>query len=202
MKFKFEKYRKPFSWLYAICVGLLIAFSNSKWDSISLLYSAGIFAAGCALIGIASMGRLWCTLYIAGYKNAVLITTGPYSLCRNPLYFFSFLGAVGVGLITETLTIAVIIAVGFLLYYPFVIKNEETRLLGLHREKFEEYKKTTPAFIPRFSNFQEPEEYSVKPKIFKRMMFNALWFIWLMGILEIVEALHEAGVLPVLITLY
>jgi protein-S-isoprenylcysteine O-methyltransferase Ste14 len=36
--------------------------------------------------------RLWCSLYISGYKNSQLITSGPYSLCRNPLYFFSFVG--------------------------------------------------------------------------------------------------------------
>lgn len=33
-------------------------------------------------------------------------------------------------------------------------------------------------------------------------MFDALWFVWLLGILELVEALHEAGVLPIVLRLY
>ncbi|MDX9714987.1 MAG: isoprenylcysteine carboxylmethyltransferase family protein [Dissulfurispiraceae bacterium] len=200
--FKFEKYRKPLSWLYAFFVGLLILFSGSKWEDSYLIYATIIFAVGCILIGVASMGRLWCTLYISGYKNTVLIKVGPYSLCRNPLYFFSLLGATGVGFATETLTIGAIIATGIVLYYPFVIKNEESRLLSLHGEEFERYKKTTPAFFPKFSNLQEPEEYVVKPRLFKKMMFNVLWFVWLAGILEIIEALHETNILPILIKLY
>ena len=49
---------------------------------------------------------------------------------------------------------------------------------------------------------KEPEEYTVKPIIFKRHLFDAVWFIWLVGILEVIEALHKMDVLPTLFTLY
>jgi protein-S-isoprenylcysteine O-methyltransferase Ste14 len=35
--------------------------------------------------------RLWSTLYIGGRKRVVLVSDGPYSLCRNPLYVGTFL---------------------------------------------------------------------------------------------------------------
>ena len=30
--------------------------------------------------------RIWCTFYIGNRKSKELITEGPYSICRNPLY--------------------------------------------------------------------------------------------------------------------
>jgi len=47
------------------------------------------------------------------------------AMCRNPLYFFSLLGALGVGLTTETLLIPFVILIAFVGYYPNVIKSEE-----------------------------------------------------------------------------
>lgn len=54
--------------------------------------------AGMAMIAVAVLGRTWSSLYIGGRKNAELVQFGPYSLMRNPLYTFSFIGAAGIGL--------------------------------------------------------------------------------------------------------
>ena len=52
----------------------------------------GIFA-----ILLCIFGRTWTSLYIGGRKNRALLTKGPYSVVRNPLYVFSILGAAGAG---------------------------------------------------------------------------------------------------------
>ncbi|MFC1579531.1 methyltransferase family protein [Thermodesulfobacteriota bacterium] len=160
------------------------------------------FLTGCILIGIGSLGRLWCSLYIAGYKNSRLITTGPYSMSRNPLYFFSLIGGIGVALAAETLLFVflVILLCGF--FYPGVIRSEEQRLLRLHDKNFEDYCRKTPIFFPKLSILREPETYTVNPKIFRKNVFGALWFVWFAGILEMIEALHESEILPVLFILY
>jgi protein-S-isoprenylcysteine O-methyltransferase Ste14 len=80
---------------------LLACTDSAQEDSI---VSAILFLLGLVLVGIATVGRLWCALYIAGYKDSDLITSGPYSITRNPLYFFSFVGFAGIGLATETFT--------------------------------------------------------------------------------------------------
>jgi protein-S-isoprenylcysteine O-methyltransferase Ste14 len=196
-----EKKRKLFSRLFAVALAVLILISRSGWEPYGLI-SDYMFLIGLALAGIATVGRLWCSLYICGYKTNKLISVGPYSLCRNPLYFFSFIGGIGVGLASETLTVTFIIFVAFVLYYPFMIKAEERKLREIHNHDFEKYLERTPRFWPSFALLNEPEEYSVKPKLFRKRVFDALWFVWLIGIMEIIEALHEWGVIPILFKLY
>jgi hypothetical protein len=158
--------------------------------------------AGAVLIGFAVTGRLWCSLYISGYKSNTLITEGPYSMSRNPLYFFSFLGAVGVGLATGTLTIPVCIILAFAFYYPMVIKAEQKKLAKIHGESFNNYCKKTPAFFPSFKLLKEPEEYTVRPKIFRKALFEVMWFVLLLGILEIKDALTQTGLLPTIFKMF
>ncbi|MFC1821715.1 methyltransferase family protein [Thermodesulfobacteriota bacterium] len=196
-----EKLRIHISRIIALIFFVFIFFTSSKWEGISIVSSI-FFLVGCGFVGIASLGRLWCSLYIAGYKNNTLVTLGPYSISRNPLYFFSMIGGVGVGLVTETLLIPFGILLLFLIYYPMVIKDEERRLVNLHGDKFTAYYNKTPSFIPNLSRLEEPETYTVNPKIFKRNIFGALWFVWLVGILEVLEELHEANILPTYFTIY
>jgi len=204
MKSKINIIRKKrilLTWGFVAVLAVLILFSNNRWEHIGV-WSTIFFLMGAVLVGCATIGRLWCSLYISGHKDKSLIKTGPYSVCRNPLYFFSFLGAAGVGLATEMLTIPAIIIAAFVPYYAFVIKEEQKKLAKTYGEEFDDYCKTTPAFFPSFKLLNEPEEYNVKAKAFRKSLFDALWFIWLVGILELIESFHELGLIPVFIKLY
>jgi protein-S-isoprenylcysteine O-methyltransferase Ste14 len=195
-----EKLRIPLSQLFAIALIIFILCSESKWEGTNVAWI--LFAIGCFLAAIASLGRLWCSLYIAGYKTSVLITAGPYSICRHPLYFFSFLGAIGVGLATETFLIPFIIFLAFAIYYPYAMRSEETDLLKRHGDAYKTYRNAVPAFFPKPSLLREPETYTVHTRIFRKHIFDALWFMWLIGIMEIIEHFHELGILPAIFKLY
>jgi len=165
------------------------------------LLAATLFLLGTILVGAAIAGRLWCSVYISGYKSAELITTGPYSICRNPLYFFSFLGFLGVGLATETLTLALVLGCAFLIGYRAVIDREERELSFLFGAKYQAYCASTPRFFPALSKFEEPVTHVVNPALFRRTMGDVVWFVWLIGIIEFVEALHTHGVIRPLLQL-
>ncbi len=195
------KKRRVATGLFAIVLGALIVFSSSRWEE---YYVVGhlLFLAGLALVAVATMGRVWCALYISGYKNSCLITVGPYSLCRNPLYFFSLMGAIGLGLSTKTLTIPAILAASFMAYYPSVIRAEEEDLRASHGSDFDAYARNTPRFFPSLARFSEPEEYTIRLGALRRSAGDSMLFIWIVGLLEMVGALHEHHVIPSLFRLY
>lgn len=137
--------------------------------------------------------------YIAGNKDEILITEGPYSICRNPLYLFSLIGAVGVGFSTETLIFPVLILAAFIIYYPFTIGREEVKLRAKFGNEYDNYiKKVKNRIVPSFRNFIEPDRIEISPKAFRRGIFDLIYFIVLVGVFECIETLHLAGWIPTL----
>lgn len=181
------------TWIYCAVIIALVVFSRPlAGTGVQLI----IFAAGIILVSIASIGRLWCMLYISGYKTKRLVVAGPYSLCRNPLYFFSFLGIAGLGLTTESFLYTSAFVLPFLVLYPRVVRHEEAKLLEIHPDEYPAYFQNTPRFIPLLSGFHEPEEYVVDPRRFRRHIGSALVFIWLIAFFELIEGLHELQWIP------
>jgi protein-S-isoprenylcysteine O-methyltransferase Ste14 len=44
---------------------------------------------GLVLIIVSIFGRTWCAIYLSGRENRELVTRGPYSVCRHPMYSFA-----------------------------------------------------------------------------------------------------------------
>jgi protein-S-isoprenylcysteine O-methyltransferase Ste14 len=185
----FATHRLRVSRIFAIAFFLVVLAMESAHEG--SLVSTALFLLGLLLVGVATVGRLWCSLYISGHKNSELITTGPYSLSRNPLYFFSLLGFAGIGFASETVTLGAVLAAAMLIGYPAVIRQEEAVLRERFGAEFEAYCARVPRFLPKLSAYVEPETYTVNPRLFRRSMLDVVWFIWFVGILEFVEALHE-----------
>lgn len=145
----------------AILLFVTLALSMNAWSKALPFIEHSLSLIGWVLIAIAVMGRLWCAAHINGRKTAELVVVGPYSVCRNPLYFFSFLGGLGVMLVTETLLLPLVFCVLFAAYYSFVIDREEKTLLEFHGGAFRDYCARVPRFWPQFSLFAEPDNYRV-----------------------------------------
>lgn len=197
-----ERYRTKLSQLMGLIFLLAFAFSHKKLETLSPLLAGSMFVTGCFMVGLATVGRLWCAQYIAGYKSNRLVTEGPYAITRNPLYFFSFIGSIGIGLCTESLMLALVILLLFSLLYPLIIRAEEKKLSGIFGDAFEHYLASTPQFFPKLSLLHEPGEYLVQPKVFRREIFDALWFVWIVGILEFMETLIELGLISPFFSIY
>lgn len=149
---------------------------------------------GLVLIGVAIMGRVWCTLYIGGRKANELVDTGPYSITRNPLYMFSFIGAAGIGLGSGSLLIGAVFALGAYVLFRPVVLSEEQALRALFGPPFEDYCRRVPRFLPRFSAWRETDVLVVRPATLWRTMRDGLAFLMVVPFFELVEKLQDAGV--------
>ena len=194
--------RIRFSWVFVLAIVLLYLASSSAWETKCAVVAESLFVVGLLLAGVGAMGRVWCSAYIAGYKNETLVMDGPYSICRNPLYFFSFVGSIGVALATETATIPLLVAAAFAVYYPSVIRSEEKFLLSKHGEAFAAYMQKVPCFFPSMRLLVEKESSTVHLVILRKHIVSAIWFIWIPAFLECVEYLHEAQIMPSYLTIY
>jgi len=180
-----------------VSVIIIIFWINTKsyWQIHYPVFASLLFMVGVFMLAMGSLGRMWCSLYIAGYKNKKLVTAGPYSMTRNPLYFFSMLGFIGFGFLTKTFLFPMIFLLIFILYYRNVIKKEEKDLLSLFEKEYKEYQKNVPLFIPKLSLFYDLDSYTVKPKIYFNHIKSAIWFIWLIGIVYVIETFQNTGYL-------
>ncbi len=180
--------------------GLLM--TRSTWAEDAPVAAAVLMCAGLLLTGVAAAGRLWCSIYIAGRKNRTLVTEGPYSMCRNPLYFFSLLGAAGVVMATGMVSVTLALAALFLLSYRPVILAEEIRLAGLFGDEYRSYCERVPRFFPRWRLLRHGESPQVNPRVFLDHALCVIWFPAAAGLLVLLHATTLSLHLPVWFRLF
>jgi protein-S-isoprenylcysteine O-methyltransferase Ste14 len=157
---------------------------------------------GAALILIAILGRTWCTLYIGGRKSADIVTGGPYSVTRNPLYVFSAIGAAGIGAMTGSVVVALLLGIFTWLAFLTVIFVEERFLEKNFGEPYRVYMRQVPRFFPKPWLFHENEILTVQPQLIYKTFADGLVFVLAYPFFEVVERLQDSGVLPVVLHLY
>ncbi len=157
---------------------------------------------GFIFIVIAGVGRIWSSAYISGFKSGKVVKDGPYSMMRNPLYFFSLLGFIGVGFVFGSLTISLLLLAVFLVTHLPIIRHEEEKLLKLFGKEYEAYKATTPRFFPRFAQFHNPEVIEFYPQKFTKTLIEATYLIFAYGLIKLIVWFHEVAILPNLFNLY
>lgn len=188
--------RVSVSRLFGLVILLLVLFTGHSFAQDSVIdLSFEIF--GLLLLTIAMAGRLWALLYIAGRKKNELIREGPCSIMRRPLYAFSFLGVVGIGLASENVLVLAAVVIFMLLYYPVVIRKEEAKLVQKFGDSYLQYKAQVPAFLPSFGLYHVPEHYDMKVSCLTRNCGDAIGLVLLFALLHSIEWLQQSGVLPV-----
>jgi protein-S-isoprenylcysteine O-methyltransferase Ste14 len=168
---------------FAIYLALIAATPvvGPKEVSVGLGYLAGV--AGFVCVALACLGRIWCSLFIAGHKDEVLVTTGPYAHCRHPLYSFSILGALGLGLASKSLLLgaAVVLLIAGLVIYA--ASCEEQFLADAFPEEFKAYVASTPnMWWPALRKATVPVQLDVRPTVFWKAFLDAGSFfaLWLL----------------------
>jgi protein-S-isoprenylcysteine O-methyltransferase Ste14 len=157
---------------------------------------------GQLLIGLCVVGRIYCTMFIGSHKNQTLITDGPFATCRNPLYLCSFMGILGIAMMSNHVVLMMVIPVLFTMVYYSVIRREEEKLRELFGAQYINYCETTPRFWPRISRFQTPPSITVNPKLLGNAVADGILWFFALPIFEFVEYSQTAGLIHAPFTLY
>ena len=156
---------------------------------------------GLVAIMACILGRAWCSLYIGGRKKAEIVDRGPYSISRNPLYVFSFMGAFGVGAQAGSVTLASLFLLLTVAVFYATVKREEAWLTGAFGQTYLDYCARTPRFGPDFSRWRDAESLDVRPRFFLTTLRDGLVFLLAVPLFESVERLQDIGWLSALIHL-
>ena len=148
---------------------------------------------GVGLLIVCILGRAWCTLYIGGRKANEVVDQGPYSLSRNPLYMFSFIGALGVGLQSGSLAVWLLFLAASIAVFIPVVKGEEAALTTLFGAAFEDYKARVPRFWPSFCLWREAESLSISTRLLYITLRDGLMFALVIPLFEAIDWLQGAG---------
>jgi len=191
MKF-LAKYRMYF---LRVCILLLIVLSVTNNDfraytlEITTIESLQMSILGFIMVVFGSFGRIWASLYIEGNKTKNLITAGPFSMVRNPLYFFSLIMLIGFSLALKAIYLPLALLLIFVLFHVPTIANEERKLRKNHGDKFESYMKSTPRLIPNIFKYNRPsseEKVLVKISRINGVLIEVIGYLFLYTVIDII----------------
>jgi protein-S-isoprenylcysteine O-methyltransferase Ste14 len=189
----------------AVCLAALILLSASAWEEETgtlEIVEDTIEVLGVFLLLFCIFGRLWSILYIGGRKNAELVTVGPYSITRNPLYFFSAIGAIGIGLMFGSLVLAATSGAFIYSILMTTALKEAAFLRTAFGQDYDEYASRTPLLWPNPSRYRDHSNGNFSQRALKRTFLDGLYFLAIFPAVELVEYLHDAAILPILLKLY
>jgi len=108
-------------------------------------------AVGWVLLATGIGLRYWSILHIAGRKSKNVVDTGPYALCRNPLYVGTLLLVSSEAAFLKSAWFVACALPVLVLYVWGVVPAEERWLTAKLGPEYEEYCTRTPRWLPRFS---------------------------------------------------
>ncbi|CAM5203528.1 Isoprenylcysteine carboxylmethyltransferase family protein OS=Castellaniella sp OX=1955812 GN=EPN31_14205 PE=4 SV=1 [Castellaniella denitrificans] len=192
--------RHALGWLATIAVCSLL-WVGSAWPESSFQHQ-GLEWIGLGLIILAVLGRAACMLYVGGRKGTDLIVEGPYSISRNPLYVFSILAVLGIGLQTGSLIVGLVFAFAAYLIFRWIVEEEEILLHKAFGAAFDVYRQQVPRFYPRWHLWRSPKHITVDLEGVWKTIRDALPYFLAIPVFELIEAAQEAGWVHIYLTLF
>ena len=168
---------------FAIYLALIAATAVVGPREVPLSWHYATGAVGFLCVALACLGRVWCSLFIAGHKDEVLVTSGPYARCRHPLYSLSILGALGLGLTSRSVLLCIAVVGLITALVVYAASCEEQFLADTVPEEFKAYLSATPnKWIPKSAPAVLPGTLDVRPVVFWKAFLDAGSFfaLWLL----------------------
>jgi protein-S-isoprenylcysteine O-methyltransferase Ste14 len=177
----------------AAAIGLAVLMAMQPVSPEDGIWHETVERSGIFFILIGILGRTWCAMYIGGKKLNHLVTEGPYSVTRNPLYVFSAIAAFGLGAQLGSAVFALICAAATIAIFALVISHEERALAKRFPAEFALYRARVPRFAPDFRSWQEADTILVRPALVRRTFWDATLFLLAAPALKALESLRDAS---------
>lgn len=174
------------NWFFALFYATLFIPSFALTDDLSIQIGLGL---AIFLFGVMSRGITIGLEYIVRgglYRQIYadkLVTSGIYSICRNPMYFGNILILLGVGIFANSALFVFLTVPIFMLLYAAIILAEQSFLENKFGEEYKLYKQNVNAIIPDFTKIKEAfkgQEFNLKKVI--RKEYNS-FYLYLGGLL-------------------
>ena len=133
------------------CIALLPAFAfrlEVEWETLTWPLGMGVLLAGAAL-RLWSVGHLGRSTRTRKDNAKRLVTAGPFSRCRNPIYLANMIGTSGFVVLCEAIWYLPIYLLISFSFYSLVVRYEEYLLSHKFPEQYAAYMGTIPRWIPR-----------------------------------------------------
>lgn len=154
---------------------------------------------GFVLIIAGVLGRFWSILYVGRHKNRSVIIDGPYSVTRNPLYFFSTLGAFGFGLMFGKLSLALLLGGAVFVILYLTARREQAYLAQRFGPDYAVYAARVPMFLPKPRLFATQPTVLVSAGSLRRNLLDAFVFLAAFPLAELAELLRGWSLLTVVL---
>lgn len=174
------------NWFFPILYVTMFIPSLALTDELSIQIGLGL---AIFLFGVMSRGITIGLEYIVRgglYRQIYadkLVTSGIYSICRNPMYFGNILILLGVGIFANSALFVFLTIPIFMILYAAIILAEQSFLENKFGEEYNLYKKNVNSIIPDFTQIKEAfkgQEFNLKKVI--RKEYNS-FFLYLGGLL-------------------
>ena len=169
----------------------LLSYYNEEFRAFSLNLpieqSLQFSVIGFVLLIFGCFGRIWASLYIEGNKTKNLITSGPFRMVRNPLYFFSLMVLIGFCFALKSIFLPIGLIFIFVIFHVPTIANEERKLRKIHGKNFDEYVNSTPRLIPNIMKFKKPvtsDRVNIKIKRINHVLLEVMGYIFLYTLVD------------------
>jgi len=124
---------------YAFAI-LVLVFIRPSFEA--MLWGLPFIIAG-------ELVRVWASGHIHKFKEVT--QTGPYALCRHPLYLGHFLIMIGFMIAGGELWVALMGIIVFWMIFIPTMQREEAQLSEMFGDEYKTYMQTTPRIIPHWS---------------------------------------------------
>ena len=125
-----------------VAAGILVIRQETVW----LWAGMGITLVGEAI-------QLWSASHLR--KDELLVTSGPYSHVRNPMYFGRFFVGLGFTVMIQIPVLLAAYVVLFVLYAHARVGREEARLHSIFGDDYARYCSEVPRWLPRVRSYSQ-----------------------------------------------